>query len=95
MNQAIVPRSVEKVKNKYILYLLLCGVMLYFAVQQLNVFASGVEGVFAIVWLTFALFVIAGNMVGLLFSTSQKTTRHATIEKNKLNKRLRSYNDSQ
>ncbi|MBO0960092.1 hypothetical protein J1P26_10190 [Neobacillus sp. MM2021_6] len=55
-------------KNRYLLCLLLCGFMLYFAVPKLSVTAEGTQGIFAIVWLSFALIVIAGNLTGLLYS---------------------------
>lgn len=55
-------------KNRYLLCLLLCGFMLYFAVPRLTVTAEGAQGVFAIVWLSFALMVMAGNLTALLYS---------------------------
>ncbi|MEH7354398.1 hypothetical protein V7150_12590 [Neobacillus drentensis] len=55
-------------KNRYLLCLLLCGFMLYFAVPKLSVTAEGTQGIFAIVWLSFALIVIAGNLTRLLYS---------------------------
>lgn len=64
--------------------------LLYFAVQQINIFADGLEGLFAIVWLIFSLFVFAGNMVGLLFATAKQTKRAISQDETKINKRLRS-----
>ena len=47
--------------------------LLYFAVPRLSVSSAGVEGIFAITWLLFALMVIAGNLTGLLYTPgSQK-----------------------
>jgi hypothetical protein len=60
-------------KNRYLLCLLLCGLMLYFAVPRLSIFAAGAEGIFAIVWLSFALVVIAGNLTALLYSPKKRT----------------------
>ncbi|AZU63604.1 hypothetical protein [Neobacillus mesonae] len=59
-------------KNRYLLCLLLCGFMLYFAVPRLSVRAEGAEGVFAIVWLAFALMVIAGNLTALLYTPKRQ-----------------------
>lgn len=42
--------------------------MLYYAVPKLSIFAEGMEGVFAITWLSFALIVIAGNLTAMLYS---------------------------
>lgn len=42
--------------------------MLYYAVPKLSIFAEGMEGVFAIAWLSFALIVIAGNLTAMLYS---------------------------
>ncbi|MFZ7945746.1 MULTISPECIES: hypothetical protein [Bacillaceae] len=63
-------------KNRYLLCLLLCAFMLYFAVPKLSVTAGGTQGLFAIVWLSFALIVIAGNLTGLLYSPKKQVQRH-------------------
>lgn len=55
-------------KHRYLLCLLLCGAMLYYAVPQLSVTASGPEGIFSLAWLALALMVIAGNLTGILYS---------------------------
>lgn len=78
-------------KNKYVLYLLLCGMLLYFAVPRINVFAVGVEGLFAISWLMFALFVIAGNLIGLLFNMRRQSEIQKIRDKRKYPKQSRSY----
>ncbi|EKN65088.1 hypothetical protein BABA_22036 [Neobacillus bataviensis LMG 21833] len=62
-------------KNRYVLCLLLCGFMLYFAVPKLSVTADGTQGLFAIAWLSFALIVIAGNLTGLLYSPKKLVKR--------------------
>ncbi|GHH97286.1 hypothetical protein [Neobacillus kokaensis] len=59
-------------KNRYLLCLLLCGFMLYFAVPRLSVTAEGAQGVFGIVWLAFALMVIAGNLTALLYAPKRQ-----------------------
>nr|WP_263325436.1 hypothetical protein [Neobacillus sp. Marseille-Q6967] len=62
-------------QNRYLLCLLLCGFMLYYAVPKLSVFAEGLQGTFAIVWLAFALMVIAGNLTGLLYSPKRQAKK--------------------
>jgi hypothetical protein len=62
-------------KNRYLLCLLLCGFMIYFAVPRLSIFAEGAAGIFAIVWLSFALVVIAGNLTALLYSPKKQARR--------------------
>lgn len=59
-------------KNRYLLCLLLCAALLYFAVPRLTISASGLEGMFAISWLVFAFIVIAGNLSALLFLPKRK-----------------------
>ncbi len=63
-------------KNRYLLCLLLCGFMLYFAVPRLSVFAEGLQGTFSLAWLSFALIVIAGNLTGLLYSPKRTVKKH-------------------
>ncbi|MEH7254811.1 hypothetical protein V7111_22130 [Neobacillus niacini] len=74
--------------NRYLLCLLLCGFMLYFAVPRLTVFAEGLEGIFTISWLAFALIVIAGNLTALLYSPKKSVKRR---QQPRINKKSRSY----
>ncbi|MEH7379670.1 hypothetical protein V7138_04245 [Bacillus sp. JJ1533] len=62
--------------NRLLLCLLLCGVLLYYGVPRLTIGAEGLEGIFSISWLVFALIVISGNLIGLLYNPklSQKAT---------------------
>ncbi|MEH7418324.1 hypothetical protein V7266_23945 [Neobacillus drentensis] len=62
-------------KNRYLLCLLLAGVMLYFAVPRLSVNFNGAPGIFSLAWLAFALIVIAGNLTGLLYSPKKPARR--------------------
>ncbi|MCQ6278363.1 hypothetical protein [Bacillus sp. EB600] len=62
-------------RNRYILCLLVCGLMLYYAVPRLHLSAPGVEGIFASAWLLFALFVIAGNLTGILYYPKRQARR--------------------
>jgi hypothetical protein len=47
-----------------------------------------VEGIFAITWLSFALMVISGNLVGLLYTPRSK--RKQQISDNQVKKRIKS-----
>nr|WP_066396732.1 hypothetical protein [Cytobacillus eiseniae] len=62
-------------KNRYLLCLLVCGLLLYYAVPRLSIFSEGLEGIFAISWLAFALIVIAGNLTAMLYSPNKKNSR--------------------
>lgn len=72
-------------KNRYLLCLLVCGMLLYFAVPRLGVFNGSSEGIFAISWLAFALMVIAGNLTALLYSPKKSFThtRGKTVQERK------------
>jgi len=75
-------------KNRYLLCLLLCGFMLYYAVPKLSVTAEGTQGLFAIVWLSFALIVVAGNLTGLLYSLKKQVKR---LQSQTVKKKSRSF----
>lgn len=62
-------------RNRYLLCLLLCGAMIYWALPQLSPSAPGIEGAFAIAWITFAVIVLAGNFSALLFLPSKETNK--------------------
>ncbi|MET3697280.1 hypothetical protein SAMN05877753_105182 [Bacillus oleivorans] len=81
-------------KNRYLLQLLLCGVMLYYAIPRLDVYASGAEGIFAISWVVFALLVLSGSLLGLLYSPkTDLRQKKADQHSNKITKKksVRSY----
>lgn len=63
-------------RNRYILCLLACAFLLYYAVPRLHVFAQGAEGIFSLSWLIFALIVIAGNLTGILYYPNKKSGRN-------------------
>lgn len=82
----------EMRRYRYIICLLLAGAMLFYAVPRLDVYSSGLEGVFTITWLAFALIVIAGNLTALLYEPKSKVnvrTRRKVVTSNR--KRMRSY----
>jgi hypothetical protein len=62
--------------------------MLYFAVPRLAVTASGAQGYFSIVWLSFALIVIAGNLTGILYSPKRRVQK---LQSERLKKKSRSF----
>ncbi|MFT8322418.1 MAG: hypothetical protein ABF649_16110 [Bacillus sp. (in: firmicutes)] len=72
-------------KNRYLLCLLLCGVLLYYGVPRLAPYNAGMAGIFSISWLSFALMVIAGNLTAILYTPKQKKQKNKKI--NKLQKR--------
>jgi hypothetical protein len=75
-------------KNRYLLYLLLCGVMLYYALPRISSFDSlGVESVFAGAWLLFALFVIAGNLSAFLYTPKKQKVARKRVESKPRNSR--------
>ncbi len=75
-------------KNRYLLCLLASGMLLYYAVPRLSVSSTGVEGVFAITWLLFALMVIAGNLTGLLYTPGKQRKKQSSD--NQVKKRMKS-----
>lgn len=76
-------------KNRYLLCLLLSGLLLYYAVPRLDISSPGAEGVFAYTWLAFALMVIAGNLTALLYTPKQQSKQ---LKVYKEQKRVKSRN---
>ncbi|GKU81559.1 hypothetical protein [Niallia sp. NCCP-28] len=73
-------------KNRYLLCLLLCGVLLYYGVPRLASYQDGMAGIFSITWLAFALMVIAGNLTAILYAPKNKkylSKKMALAPKNK------------
>jgi hypothetical protein len=78
----------EMNKNRYLLCLLVSGMLLYYAVPRLSVSSTGAEGIFAIAWLLFALMVIAGNLTGLLYTPGKQKKQQPGD--NQVKKRIKS-----
>ncbi|MEQ2527005.1 hypothetical protein WMO40_09850 [Bacillaceae bacterium CLA-AA-H227] len=78
-------------KNRYLLCLLACGMMLYYALPKLSVTADGLAGIFSISWLVLCLFVIAGNLSALLYAPKKAKSANKTTSQ-KTRKKLRQYN---
>ena len=55
-------------KNRYLLYLLLAALMIYFAMPRISFHAGGKETLFAGSWIFFALLVFAGNLAAFLYT---------------------------
>jgi hypothetical protein len=65
-----------------ILYILLAGAVVYFALPHLDFSSSSsLESLFSLVWLMFALFVIGGNMTGLIYTPKKRLTKHSAVSK--------------
>lgn len=62
--------------------------MLYFAVPRLSIQAEGLEGIFAMSWLAFALIVIAGNLTAMLYSPKKAVRKRQQL---RINKKSKSY----
>lgn len=89
MKQALFFKEEKELKkNRYLLCLLLCGFMLYFAIPRLSVTADGAQGLFSLAWLSFALIVIAGNLTGLLYAPKKQIQKHHS---ERLKKKSRSF----
>lgn len=73
--------------NRYLLCLLISSLLLYFAVPRLHVFSDGLQGVFAVFWLAFALIVIAGNLTALLYVPKRIPSSKRAVQT--LNERIR------
>ena len=79
-------------KNRYIVCLLASGMLLYYAVPRLSVSSAGAEGYFAIAWLLFALMVISGNLIGLLYTPNHKKKKQPVGYRGKKGIKSRHYN---
>ncbi|WP_409251621.1 hypothetical protein V1502_15990 [Bacillus sp. SCS-153A] len=78
-------------KQRYLICLLLAGMMLYYAVPRMDVFADGLQGAFALSWLAFAAIVIAGNLSGMLFAPRHARAHGKRVKLKKDSGRQRSF----
>lgn len=67
-------------KNRYLLYLLLCGLMLYYALPRISIGIKGPESVFGVSWLLLALFAAAGNLSAFLYTPKKQKPAGAKAE---------------
>lgn len=92
MKQASSIGGMVQMRNRLLLSLLISGVLLYYALPNLSIKAAGLEGIFAITWLGFAIIVISGNLVGLFYSPKKKRKNRTAVRKiQQSNKRTRQY----
>ncbi|RFU70752.1 hypothetical protein D0469_05380 [Peribacillus saganii] len=59
-------------RQRLLLCFLLGGVMLYYAVPRLSLTTGGKESLFAAMWLLLALFVMGGNLAGMLYQPKKQ-----------------------
>lgn len=79
-------------KNRLLLCLLICGVLMYYAVPRLTVHFSGIDGIFAAAWFGLALLVIGGNLAGFLYAAKkQKKQRKLGFRRLKTSSKERRY----
>ncbi|WP_041580654.1 hypothetical protein [Bacillus sp. 1NLA3E] len=78
-------------RNRYLLCLLLCCGMVYYAIPKLSLFATGVKGAFASAWLLFAMIVIAGNLSALLYTPKRQKNDRGTSKKLSSKRKIRSF----
>jgi hypothetical protein len=67
-------------KNQTMLSLLLCGLMLYYAVPRLTVDVNSAQGFFSLSWLLLALLVAGGNLSSLLYKSKQPAQQRQTAK---------------
>jgi hypothetical protein len=68
-------------KQRYLLCLLLCGLMLYYALPRLVFHPSEIEGVFSMMWLLLAFLAAAGNLAALLFLPDKQRMKAENLRK--------------
>ena len=74
--------------NRYLLCILFCGFMLYYAVPRLTVAADGIQSIFSIAWLAFALIVLAGNLTAFLYAPKGQARG---LQKERTKKKIKSF----
>ncbi|MDE5412315.1 hypothetical protein [Alkalihalobacterium chitinilyticum] len=78
-------------KQRLLLCLLLAFALIYFAVPRIPLGDPGLGGIFAIAWLLFALIVVGGNLVGLLYGKERRKAPVLTEDTRKEGNKLRRY----
>ncbi|MBT2638492.1 MULTISPECIES: hypothetical protein [unclassified Bacillus (in: firmicutes)] len=78
-------------KNRYLLYLLLCGMMLYIGMPELNFQMGGKEALFAGSWLFLALLVFAGNLAAFLYTPKKRSRAGSRKMESSLKRKSRVY----
>ncbi|OIK11139.1 hypothetical protein [Bacillus sp. MUM 13] len=76
-------------KQRLLLCLLLCGVLLYYAAPRLSFEQGGAQSAFAGTWLVFAFCAAAGNLTGMLYTPKKR--KRISKEKRPGKKRVHYY----
>jgi hypothetical protein len=66
-------------RNNALLSLLLCGLMLYYAVPRFTVDVNSTQGIFSLAWLLLAFLVIGGNVSSLLYAPKKRQTLRKNV----------------
>ncbi|MDT2045202.1 MULTISPECIES: hypothetical protein [Bacillaceae] len=59
-------------RNRALLYLLLCGLMLYYVKPYIVISIDSLQGIFSLAWLGLALLVVGGNVSALLYAKKEE-----------------------
>ncbi len=73
-------------KNRLLLCLLISSAIIYIAVPSLSFTTDTLHGVYSLVWISFGIIVIGGNLVGLLYLPKNKSSQKVRLSKNQVKK---------
>jgi len=76
-----------KNRNRYLLYLLNCGVLLYFGLPHLQLHGTGLARLFAISWLIFLFFAFAGNLAAYLYTPRRYRKKAVQVQSKRVKER--------
>lgn len=83
--------GLRKMRNRCILSLLACFVLLYYAWPRLDLHGTGLPFYFSWAWLMLLLFAIAGNFAGILFAPVSPKRKIDTKSKKIYERKARTY----
>ncbi|WP_078430134.1 hypothetical protein [Alkalihalobacterium alkalinitrilicum] len=78
-------------KQRLFLCVLLACALIYFAVPRIPLGEPGLGGIFALSWLLFALIVVGGNLVGILYKKEPKKLSTGEVETGNQGNKVRRY----
>ncbi|MGM9926693.1 MAG: hypothetical protein ACI35P_01970 [Bacillus sp. (in: firmicutes)] len=78
-------------QQRLLFCLLVIGIMLYYAVPQLNFYGTIEERIFAVAWLFFAVCTVGGNISAVLYGSSKKRHVQKVKKNGQLRKRMNNY----
>ena len=71
-----------------IVYLLLAGAMLFYALPRLDISsANPLASLFSLIWILFALFAAGGNLTGLMYAPKKHKAKQAQVRRMKVRQR--------